>query len=169
MTEGFFDALAETWGDLSRYLPMTYALAIACRRLSFHPMRDTIVHTMWHPVAPILDELSAVSVVPDRGVMGSVVIRAETFTSEFVLISGFNEKWLGNQKHCGPGDPLAFSVVTKLRTLIFGVGKRLVEDVVKDQSEIARLGHVTPARLSQIAGRRTWLQVFRKRFCSCLV
>ena len=35
---------------------------------------------------------------------------------------------------------------------MFGVGQQLVEDVVKDQSEIARLGHVTPARLSQIMG-----------------
>ena len=88
-------------------------------------MRDTVIHTMWRPVGPGLAELSAVSVVPDRGVIGSVVIRAETFTSEFVLISGFNEKWLGNQKHCGPGDPLAFSVVTKLRTLVVGVDQRL--------------------------------------------
>ena len=72
---------------------MIYALVLACRRLSFHAMRDSVVHTMWHPVALIPAELSTVSVVPDRGVMGSVVIRAETFTSEFVLISGFNEKW----------------------------------------------------------------------------
>jgi len=35
---------------------------------------------------------------------------------------------------------------------MFGVGQHLVEDLVKDQSEIARLGHVTPARLSQIMG-----------------
>ena len=34
-------------------------------------MRDTIVHTMWRPVGRILAELSAISVVPDRGVIGS--------------------------------------------------------------------------------------------------
>lgn len=39
-----------------------------------------------------------------------------------------------------------------MKPLMFGVGQHLVEDVVKDQSEIARLGHVTPARLSQIMG-----------------
>jgi len=88
VTEGFFDALAETLGSLTHYLPMDYALAPACRRLSFHAMRDTIVHTMWRPVALILAELSAVSVVPDRGVMGSVVIGAAGLTSEF------GEKWL---------------------------------------------------------------------------
>ena len=93
MTEGFFDALAETRGDLSRCLPMIYALVPACRRLSFHPMRDSVVHTMWRPVALILAELSAVSVVPDRGVMGSIVIGPATLTSEFALTSGFNEKW----------------------------------------------------------------------------
>ena len=88
MTEGFFDALAETCGDLNRYLPMAYALAPACRRLAFHAMRDTIVHTMWHPVALIPAELSAISVVPDRRVMGSIVIGAAGLTSEF------GEKWL---------------------------------------------------------------------------
>ena len=93
MTEGFFDALAEMMCALTRYLSMIYALVPACRRLSFHPMRDSVVHTMWRPVALILAELSAVSVLPDRGVMGSVVIGPATLTSEFVLISGFNEKW----------------------------------------------------------------------------
>ena len=39
-----------------------------------------------------------------------------------------------------------------MKPLMFGVGQHLVEDLVKDQSEIARLGHVTPARLSQIMG-----------------
>ena len=67
---------------------MTYVLARACRRLSFHPMRDTISHAMWHPIALILAELSAISVVPDRGVMRSVVIGAAGLTSEF------GEKWL---------------------------------------------------------------------------
>ena len=80
MTEGVFDAPAETRGSLTRYLPMVYALAPACRRLSFHAMRDTISHAMWHPVALILAELSAVSVVPDRRVIGSVFIGAATLT-----------------------------------------------------------------------------------------
>jgi hypothetical protein len=88
VTEGFFDAPAEISVGLNHYLTMVYALAVACRRLSFHPMRDTIVHTMWRPVAPILAELSAVSVVPDRGVMRSIVIGAAGLTSEF------GEKWL---------------------------------------------------------------------------
>ena len=59
---------------------MVYGLVLACRRLSFHPMRDTFVHTMWCPVALILAELSAVSVVPDRRVIGSVFIGAATLT-----------------------------------------------------------------------------------------
>ena len=83
MTEGFFDAPAETRGSLTPYLPMVYALAPACGCLSFHPMRDTIVHRMWRPVALILAELSAVSVVPDRGVMRSDVIGPAALTSEF--------------------------------------------------------------------------------------
>ena len=61
---------------LTRYLTMVYGLVLACRRLSFRPMRDTVVHTMWLPVGRILAELSAVSVLPDRGVMGSVIIGA---------------------------------------------------------------------------------------------
>ena len=83
MTEGFFDAPAETRGGLTRYLAMVYHLALACKRLSFRPMRDTFAHTMWRPVGPVLAEISPVSVVSDRGVMGSVVTRAETLTSEF--------------------------------------------------------------------------------------
>lgn len=35
---------------------------------------------------------------------------------------------------------------------MIGVDQLLVEDVGKDLSELARLGHVTPARLSQIMG-----------------
>ena len=67
---------------------MVYGLALACRRLSFRPMRDTVIHTMSRPVGPVLAELSAVSVVPDRGVMRSVVIGPAGLTSEF------GEKWL---------------------------------------------------------------------------
>ena len=83
MTEGFFDAPAEMRGSLIRYLPMVSGLLLTCGRLSFHPMRDTAVHSMWRPVALILDEISAISVVPDRGVMRSVVIEPLALTSEF--------------------------------------------------------------------------------------
>jgi hypothetical protein len=43
---------------------------------------------------------------------------------------------------------MAFSVVTNLKTLMIGVDQLLVDDVGKDQSELARFGHVTPAPLS---------------------
>ena len=109
-------------------------------------MPDMFVHTMWRPVALIFAELSVISVVPDRGVMHSVVIGAATLTTEF------GEKWIWWPLHRWRRRFLAFSVVTKLKPLMIGIDQHLLEDVVKDEGENARLGHVTPARLSQIMG-----------------
>lgn len=78
--------------------------------------------------------------------MGSVVIGPVDLTSKF------NDKWIRCTSHCWPGDPLAFSVVTKLKTLMIGVDQLQVDGVGKDQSQLARLGHLTPARLSQFMG-----------------
>jgi len=42
--------------------------------------------------------------------------------------------------------------VTKLMALAISFDQLIQDGVVEDQGEIARLGHVTPARLSQIMG-----------------
>lgn len=76
--------------DLGRLNPLSanslrVALASGC--LACHPIRDTVVHTMWRPEALIFAEPSAISGVSDHGVMGSVVIGPMDFNS------GFRDNW----------------------------------------------------------------------------
>jgi hypothetical protein len=51
-----------------------------------------------------------------------------------------------------PANPGRLQRVTKLMALAIRFEQLIRDGVVEDQGEIARLGHVTPARLSQIMG-----------------
>ena len=97
---------------LTRYLTMAYGLAIAYRRLSFHPMRDSVVHTMWHPVALIPAELSTVSVVPDRRVIGCLKIDVSILNRPMLMKHGHTRQITDSREDAaarsgggGLGDP----------------------------------------------------------------
>jgi len=46
--------------------------------------------------------------------------------------------------------------------------EKLIRDgEVRDYADLARLGHVTRARLTQIMNLLIWHPTFRSRFCSC--
>ena len=51
-----------------------------------------------------------------------------------------------------PANPGRLQRVTKLMTLAIRFEQLIKDGVVEDQGAIAQLGHVTPARLSQIMG-----------------
>ena len=48
---GFFYALTEAVGELSRYLQTVYVLLLTSGRLSFRPLRDSNLHTLWRSLA----------------------------------------------------------------------------------------------------------------------
>ena len=75
-----------------------------------------------------------------------------TITTKVCFESGRRSKKEIREGEAKPQKPGRVPRVTKLMALAIRFDQLLRDGVVKDQSELARLGHVTRARMSQIMG-----------------
>ncbi len=57
--------------------------------------------------------------------------------------------------------------VTRLMALAIKFDGLLRDGLVRDYADLARLGHVTRARMTQLMGWSTWRRTFRRSFCFC--